>query len=62
MTKHSERTKTDLKAAKLLKEAKLVKFIRTVVDKKEVGKLFKGDAKIINETLDSLSTGELESY
>jgi glycyl-tRNA synthetase len=62
LTMHSERTKTELKAAKTLKEAKLVKFIRTVVDKKELGKLFKGDAKLINETFDSLSTEELEKY
>ena len=42
LTKHAERTKTELKAAKMLKEPKLVKSIRTVVDKKEVGKQYKG--------------------
>lgn len=62
LTKHSERTKTELKAAKSLKEPKLVKFTRVTVDKKEVGKLFKGDAKLINEAIDSLTVEELEHY
>lgn len=55
LSRHSKRTKTELVAARLLPEAKLVKFVKIIPNKKEIGKIFKGDSKAINDTLDELS-------
>lgn len=42
-------------AARLLPEAKLVKIIKITPNKKEIGKIFKGDSKPINDYLDEVS-------
>jgi len=43
LTKHSEKTKVELVAARPLKEPKLVKFIRVEMEKPKIGKTFKKD-------------------
>jgi len=53
LTRHSQKTKTELKAAKMLKEPVLKKFIIVSLNKKEIGKTYKGDSKAINEIVDS---------
>ena len=53
LSRHAQRTKTELKAAKMLKEPQLKKFVVVNVNKKDVGKTFKGDSKGINELIDS---------
>jgi len=44
LTRHAEKTKTELVAARPLKEPKLIKFITISLDKKILGKKFKKDA------------------
>lgn len=53
LMRHSSKTKTELKAARQLKEPVLKKFIIVAVNKKEVGKTYKGDSKAINEIVES---------
>lgn len=55
LSRHSKRTKTELVAARLLPEAKVVKFVKIIANKKEIGKVFKGDSKAINDALEELS-------
>ena len=55
LTRHAKRTKTELVAARLLKEPKQVKFIKVLPNKKEIGKVFKGDSKPINDFIDELT-------
>ena len=49
LTKHAEATKTELIAARPLKEHKLIKFIKVTVEKPKIGKTFKKDAKAVTE-------------
>ena len=44
LTKHSEKTKIDLQAARPLKEPVTIKYIRTILEKKDVGKTYKQDS------------------
>jgi glycyl-tRNA synthetase len=52
LTRHAKRTKTELVAARLLPEPRQVKFIKLLPNKKEIGKVFKGDSKSINDTIE----------
>ena len=52
LTRHAKRTKTELVAARLLPEPRQVKFVKVLPNKKEIGKIFKGDSKPINDVLD----------
>jgi glycyl-tRNA synthetase len=58
LTRHAKRTKTELVAARLLPEPKQVKFVRVLPNKKEIGKVFKGDSKPINDTIDEMEEAE----
>jgi glycyl-tRNA synthetase len=58
LSRHAKRTKTELVAARLLPEPKLVKYVKILPNKKEIGKIFKGDSKPINDTLEELSEEE----
>lgn len=58
LTRHSKRTKTELVAARLLKEPKQVKFVKVIPNKKEIGMNFKGDSKPINDALDEMQEEE----
>lgn len=60
LTRHAKKTKTELVAARLLKEPKLVKITKILPNKKEIGKVFKGDSKGINEVLEEFSEEEKE--
>ena len=60
LTKHSEKTKVELVAARPLKEPKLVKSITVTIDKQVVGKSFKKDSKPINEYFESIKNAEPE--
>ena len=53
LTKHSERTKIDLQAARPLKAPITVKFVRVALDKKEVGKIYKQDSQSIIVVVES---------
>ena len=53
LTRHAQKTKTELKAARMLKEPVLKKFVIVNLNKKEVGQTFKSDSKGINERIDS---------
>ena len=52
LTRHAQKTKTELKAARMLKEPVLKKFVIVNLNKKEVGQKFKSDSKGINERID----------
>ncbi|CDW87462.1 glycine--trna ligase [Stylonychia lemnae] len=52
LTRHSARTKTELVAARYLKEPKPIKLVKHTVNSKEVGKVFKQDSKAIKEYID----------
>lgn len=54
LSKHSQKTKTELVAARLLPEPRLVKFVKVTPNKKEIGKVFKQDSKPINDVLDEM--------
>jgi glycyl-tRNA synthetase len=58
LTKHSEKTGIELVASRPLKEARKVDVIQVTLDKKKVGKAFKGDSKPINEYVDKLTEEE----
>ena len=62
LSRHSERTKTELQAARQLKEPRLVKLVKMTVNKKEIGKLFKQDAQPINLALEALTEDDKERY
>jgi glycyl-tRNA synthetase len=58
LSRHARRTKTELVAARLLPEPKQVKFVKVLPNKKEIGKVFKGDSKPINDVLEEASEEE----
>jgi glycyl-tRNA synthetase len=58
LSRHAKRTKTELVAARLLPEPKQVKYVKVLPNKKEIGKVFKGDSKPINDVLDEASEEE----
>ena len=62
LSRHAKKTKTELVAARLLKEAKLVKYVKVLPNKKEIGKIFKGDSKGINEALDEATEEEKQKF
>lgn len=55
LTRHAKRTKTELVAARMLPEARLVKFVRVIPNKKEIGKVFKADSKPINDVIEEMT-------
>ena len=58
LSRHAKRTKTDLVAARLLAEPRQVKFVKITANKKEIGKVFKGDSKPINDLLEEATEEE----
>lgn len=55
LSRHAQKTKTELVAARLLPEPVLVKLINIVQNKKEIGMAFKADSKPINTVIDDLT-------
>jgi len=53
LTRHSERTKIDLQAARPLKEPKTIVFLKVTLNKKDLGKLLKQDSQAVIENIDS---------
>ena len=53
LTKHSEKTKVELVAARQLKEPKHVKFIRVAIEKPKIGKTFKKDGQKVLKAIDA---------
>jgi len=62
LTRHAEKTKVELNAARPLKEPQVVRFIHVSLDKQKVGKTFKKDSKPICERIESLTDEEKEAY
>lgn len=60
LTQHAKATKVRLAAEKKLPEPREVEIVEAVADKAAIGKAFKKDAKVINESLSSLTACELE--
>jgi glycyl-tRNA synthetase len=60
LSRHAKRTKNELVAARLLPEARLVKFVRVLPNKKEIGKTFKADSKPINDYIEEMSEEDKE--
>lgn len=60
LSRHAKRTKTELVAARLLPEPRLVKFVKVVPNKKEIGKIFKADSKPINDLIDEMTEEDKE--
>jgi glycyl-tRNA synthetase len=54
LTRHAERTKVELVAARPLKEPKTVKIVFLQIDKPKLGKALKKDSKPVVEYLDNL--------
>lgn len=62
LTRHAQRTKTELVAARLLKEPKTVRLIKVTINKREIGKTYKQDAKSICDVLEELTEELQEKY
>lgn len=62
LSRHSEKTKVDLCAARLLKETKTIQFVRTTINKKALGPLFKGNAKKIMDELEGATDENLRAF
>jgi len=62
LSRHAEKTKVELNAARPLKEPKLVKSLLMLTDKQKVGKTFKKDSKPICEFIENLKEEEKEAY
>lgn len=58
LSRHAKRTKTELVAARLLPEPKLVKYVKITPNKQAIGKTFKQDSKGINDILDESTEEE----
>ena len=58
LSKHAKKTKTELVAARYLEQPVQIKLVKINVNKKEVGKVFKGDSKGINDAIDELGEDE----
>lgn len=52
LTRHSQKTKIDLNAARYLKEPRHIKVVKLNINSKEVGKVFKQDSRALKEYLD----------
>jgi len=55
LSRHAEETKTEMVAARPLKEPKMVKFVHLTLDKQKIGKTYKKDSKAICAFLDGLT-------
>lgn len=55
LSRHAKRTKTELVAARQLSEPRQVKIVRTVLNNKEIGKVFKQDQKAVKEYFEEAS-------
>jgi glycyl-tRNA synthetase len=62
LSRHSKRTKTELVAARLLPEPKLMKYVKVTPNKQAIGKTFKQDSKGINDVLEEASEEEKLQY
>ena len=62
LTRHAEKTKVDLNAARPLKEPQVVSYIHVSLDKQKVGKTFKKDSKPICERIENLTDEEKGAY
>ena len=60
LSRHAKRTKTELVAARMLPEPRLVKFVKVLPNKKEIGKTFKADSKPINDVIDEMAEEDKE--
>lgn len=58
LSRHAKRTKTELVASRQLPEARQIKFVKVIPNKKEIGKVFKGDSKPINDVIEELTEEE----
>ena len=62
LSRHAKRTKTELVAARMLKEPKIVKMYKVVINKIDIGKDHKKDAKTIMDYLEELQDEDKEKY
>jgi len=62
LTRHAEKTKVELVAARPLKEPQTIKYVHVTLEKPKIGKTFKKDSKPICEFLDSLDDEKKEKY
>lgn len=62
LTKHAEKTNTELNAARRLKEARVEKYIMVTVDKKDFGKFFKTLNKPLLTQIESWNEEQKSSY
>ncbi len=62
LTRHSERTKIDLQAARPLKEPKTIVFLKVTLNKKDLGKLLKQDSQAVIENIDSWTEEQKVKY
>jgi len=54
LNRHAKETKTEMVAARLLKEPRLVKFTNLTLDKQKIGKTYKQDSKPLCAFFDGL--------
>ena len=62
LTKHAEKTKVELNAARVFKEKRLEKYFVVTSNKKDMGKLFKKDLKKVNEAIESFTDEDKLKY
>ena len=60
LTRHAEKTKVELQAARPLKEPKTVQFIRVTLDKAKIGKGFKKDSKAVVAAIEEWTNDDHE--
>ena len=62
LSRHAQVTKTEMVAARPLKEPKMVQFIHLTLDKAKIGKTYKKDSKAICTFLDGLDEDQKKTY
>lgn len=62
LTKHAEKTNSELVAARQLKEPIKVKYMHIVADKQKIGKTFKQHSKAVNEYIEKLSEDQKRAF
>ena len=62
LTRHAEKTKVELIAARPLKEPRIVQFIHLTLDKQKIGKSLKQASKPVCEHLENLTEEQKEAY
>ena len=62
LSKHAEKTNTELVAARKLKEPLKVKYIHVTTDKQKIGKTMKQQSKVINDAIEKFTEEQKQAF